>query len=43
MTKNKHSPRKTAPVVRLPATKFPKLQKRLKTGQLPVKMKFRKP
>jgi hypothetical protein len=43
MTKNKHFPRKTAPVVRLPATKFPKLQKRLKTGKLPVKMKFRKP
>ncbi len=43
MTKNKHFPRKTAAVVRLPATKFPKLQKRLKSGQLPVKMKFRKP
>jgi hypothetical protein len=43
MTKNKHSPRKTARLVRTPATKFPKLQKRLKTGKIPVKMKFRNP
>jgi hypothetical protein len=42
-TKTSIFPRKTAPVVRLPATKFPKLQKRLKIGKIPVKMKFRKP
>ena len=29
MTKGKHSSRKTNRIVRMPATKFPKLQKRL--------------
>ena len=43
MTKSKHSPRKTARSVRMPATKFPKIQKRLKSAKFPGKIEFRKP
>ncbi len=43
MTKGKHSPRKTARSVRMPATKFAKIQKRLKSAKFPGKMEFRKP
>jgi hypothetical protein len=39
MTKNKHCGRKTAQIVRLPATKSPRLQKKLKIAKLPSKMK----
>jgi hypothetical protein len=34
MTKNKHCSRKTNRTVRLPATKFPKLRKRLEQSRL---------
>jgi hypothetical protein len=34
--------RKPNRLVRLPATKFPKLQKKLKTARVPVKMKGKK-
>jgi hypothetical protein len=33
MTKNRHVSRKTNRIVRAPATKFPQLQKRLKTNR----------
>jgi hypothetical protein len=36
MTKGKHSSRKTNRIVRMPATKFPKLQKRLIKARIPI-------
>jgi hypothetical protein len=35
--------RKTKRIVRMPATKFPKLQKKLRTPRLPGKLKGKKP
>jgi hypothetical protein len=42
MTKNSHSSRKSGKTARMPATKFPKLQKKLKTLKIPGTMKGKK-